>query len=363
MNVQVVPNHEDPYAEKIASFFVKDFPKAITKSTPQLVDTLTEILVGSSQVRFGPRPTPEVLVAVRDVLRKSISSSSPIPALTAWGSRKTDFGRIDVADVSALKQLLCLNEAITEHYKPGLNMRMRIEDASGHYLFRDEGKKSREATDLYVCGLVRLMTILGLDFITPVLESSMFSEELFTREADAIVPLLMQYISDSDNFGINENLPSYKALREAGWTGLIPMEQREYYRQRYLSNYPEITEYGATVKMAEYFANSLIRYQFNAVGDDPAWNKQYIRTSFVPPVPGSPAELFKTTLFYRTMPSRFTRNHFSPWRAKGYLRIGDTVTPKLTSFKELPENLNYNTLNFKSESLIVEVQADYVMED
>ena len=85
--------------------------------------------------------------------------------------------------------------------------------------------------------------------------------------------------------------------------------------------------------------------------------------SFVPPVPGAPANLVSTYLYYRVIPQKFTRDSIAPWRGKGYLRVANNVaTPAIASWNA---ETFYNPFQvvFSNDNEEVMVAADYVVYD
>lgn len=356
---------EDPFAGLISTFFSLVFPGANSNSTEVVLEAVTAAFVTSNQVRYGPSPNPESLVAIREVIRKSIATGRPIPVLTPFGSRKMRIdGRLDVAEVAALKQLDCLQRRVTTHYAPGIIANIRLEDASGHYLFADEGEASRVATEQYCGDFQKLTRILGYSgFVNPVLESALFDEKEYAETSDSIVPALMAYILDTDQFGFEgyQDREPWKKLAAFGWQGNIPKEQRDFYRNRYAVLYPGISAYDATMKLVRYFAGSWARIKHNGTGADKSWGADYIRVTFVTPIPGAPQGLTTRNIHYRTLPLKFANTHIPAWRCKGYLRISDReVTPKIASFGEMREYQS-NTVLFSNGTEEVTVQADYVL--
>lgn len=355
---------DDPYAALVSSFFTLEFPGANSNSIGAVLEAVTAAFVASNQIRYGPVPNPESLVAIRDVIRKSIVAGKPIPVLTPFGSRKSRLGeRLDVAEVASLKQLSCLQKRIAAYYAPGITINLRLEDASGHYLFADEDEASRRATEEYCEAFQKLTRILGFSsFIKPVLESSLFDEREYAATCDSIVPALMVYITDTDAYGFNDysTRNSWKALAAFGWQGNIPQEQRDYYRGRYRTLYASISDYDATMKLARYFAGSWARIKHHGTGADPSWGSDYIRVTFVSPVPGVPAGLATRNIYYRTLPMKFATTHIPAWRAKGYLKINGEITPKLASWGE-PREYQPCELVFSNPDSgeNVNVRADY----
>jgi hypothetical protein len=354
----------DPYAELVSNFFAREFPGANANNPNTILEAVTTAFIASNHVRYGPVPNPESLVAIRDVIRKSIAAGAPIPILTPFGSRKSRLSEsLDVAEVASLKQLACLQRRVMEFYAPGVAINLRLEDTSGHYLFADEGEASRIATTEYVGAFQKLVRILGMSaFVNPMLESTLFDETAYAATSDSIVPALMSYIADTDAYGIDgyQSLDSWKTLAAFGWQGNIPQEQRDYYRNRYRTLYPGITDYAATMKLARYFAGSWARIKHQGTGAAKEWGNDYLRVTFVAPVPGAPQGLVTRNIYYRTLPMKFATTHIPAWRAKGYLKINGEVIPKLASWGD-PREYQSCSLVFGKGGETAEVKADYVI--
>src|SRR6266404_4182198 len=120
-------NGDNPYGEQIATFIKGEFPLYLQAKDASLIDLLSEAIVGTGQVRFGSRPSPETLVAIRQVISHWIGQNLPIPFLVAWGSEKPDGSNIDIAELFALKTLSCLNARVKTFYAPGVTINVRIE--------------------------------------------------------------------------------------------------------------------------------------------------------------------------------------------------------------------------------------------
>lgn len=360
---------EDPFAKLVGSFIAGEFPGAVARSTEDAVDAVTAEVVGTNQHRYGPAPKPESLVSVRQVIRAAVEQGRPIPVLTPFGSRKSANGAsVDVAELTTLRQLACLQQRVTMFYKPGLIVNVRLEDSSGHYLFADEGETSRHSTARYCRDFQTLVRVLRVgSFVSPVLESTLFQEDVYGHTADKIVPDLVEYITATDEAGLggHDHLAVWQRLKAHGWQGIIPVEQREYYRARYRNLYPGITPEAATLKLARYLAGSLARIKLGGSGADESWGNDYIRVTFVPPVPGAPAGLTSRNIYYRTVPLRFGASHLPAWRAKGYLKIGknDDVSPKIMSWGTASQ-VEFQTCSahLGDEHGSVEIQTDYLLE-
>lgn len=354
----------NPYQSSIASFLAREF-HASTGTTDSILEAVTNEFVGSGQIRFGPVPSPESIVAIRSVISKCVEANLPIPILCPWGSRKPNNTGVDIAELSALKTLSCLGKRIQAHYPPGICIRMRIEDIGGYYLFADEGPIVRHATKTYMEGLLRLIHVLDVKFVKPVPESTLMDEDVYNEVADKAQQILLQYISETDVRGLDshQDLASWQQLEQMGWKGSIPLEQRAYYRERYERLYPgrERSEY--TKMLAIYLAGSHARYHLRGTGIDESWGKDsHLQISFCPPVPGMPASMSNRTIHYRTLPEKMARTHLAPWRARGYLRIsGDQIAVKISSWNEHLD-LQPSTITLHRGDVSVEILAPTLSE-
>lgn len=364
----VVFDPTNPYGNLIGSFFAGAFPAAVATDKSTQLDLVTGALVASGQVRYGPSPNPESLVAIRELVRECITSGKPIPILTPWGSKKPrNDGSLDVAEVGALKQLACLQARVQQYHAPGIELVIRVEDGSGYYLFEGD-TAARAAIDQYSPAFVRLIKVLGLSgFIRPVLESAIFDERRYADMTDEVVPVVQAYIAETDAFGFDgyEERASWKRLHTiTGVRGEIPVEQRNYYRTLYLKLFPGISPEEANRKLSRYLASAFVRSKIKGRADDPSWGGKYIQVTFAPPIPGAPAGMVSRHLYYRTLPLRMATTHIAPWRAKGYLKIrGREVTPKIVSWNEVPEDLMAFSVELNGNGDAVSVAADYLLVD
>lgn len=361
---KIVKVNSDPYEPIIQRFFQSEFPTAASVSKEDQLEILTAILVGSNNTRFGPRPNPESLVAMREVIRHAIECKDPIPVLVPWGGRKTILGQgVDVAEAVALKQLSCLQNSITKIYPPGMEVRIRIEDTGALYLYQRDGLTGDFEVEVYSHNFQKLINVLNLGFINPVRESTLMNKEEYFKIANHICEPMYNYLAETDAFGLNADSVHYKRLLACGWKGEIPMAQRDFYRNQYAKHDPDLKPAAATQMLAQYFAGSLTRYILKGTVARAGWNDQYIQLSFVPPVPGAPVSLTSRNIYYRTIPEKLSRNHMPAWRSQGYFRIKeDSVNPKLASFHEKIElNIHTTTLTRAGES--VTIRTDYILED
>jgi hypothetical protein len=131
-----------------------------------------------------------------------------------------------------------------------------------------------------------------------------------------------------------ETLKEFKQLKDVGWKGSIPVEQREYYFNRYKALYPGQGDEVYIQMIADYFAGSKVRYDLNGTATPNTPVGSIIKISFVPPIPGAPTSMFNNTLYWRTVPASQGRTHIAPWRARGFFKIGTDVVTKITSFND-----------------------------
>lgn len=355
----------DPYVPTIHAYMVQEFPGIIKATTPVLLDALTEELVSTGQVRFGPKPNPESMVVLRKVLTNSMEKGTPIPILVPSGPKKPRSGQsIDLAELFTLKTLANLQARISALHKPGVIFYVRLEDLTGFVLEKHE-PKIREDIARYTGDFSKLVTILGYDsFVKPVLESSIITEEAYAKSIDKITGPLRNFIRATDTIGHSDisALPDYDDLLALGWKGSIPQEQRDFYREKYRGLYPNFSEEEITSLMVAYFATTWARYQLGATGMPKEDLPSHIQMNFAPQVPGIPSGFASNRVYYRTLPLYMCKHNMPFWRAKGYFKITseDDIKPSLESWKA---DIDYNKFSITLEEgdLKVQVAADYVV--
>lgn len=352
-------NAGNPYSPLIETFISKDFTRRLAATNPNLVEVITDEILGTKQTRYGPKLGPESLVAIRDVIRKYVAKNEPIPFMIPWGSEKPDGSGIDIAELAALKTLSCFNARLKAHYEPGIRANIRIEDVSAPYLFHESPDKARENAMHYTHEFVTLVHVLGFaGFIHPVPESTLTGEKQFNLIADDLLPHFEKALRMYDG---HEDPKAAEVLHAIGWKGGIDPATRDHYLESYAKLYPAHSHSAKLHILARYFASALARHKLKIRGDEKSWEGSFVDLSFMPPVQGTDG-LFGRRVYYRTLPLEFTSNHIAPWRAKGYLQIGNdnTVTPKLASHQER-KPYNENFITFEEGTLASTVRADYVI--
>lgn len=326
-----------------------------------LAMTLVREIVGTGQCRSTSCPSAENQAEMMKLTQRCIDQSIPIPVLVPMGPKKPVIGKgIDIAEVCALKTLAALRRRILTRYPHGVNFFFREEDVTGWHL-EGEIPQIHECIDNYLSGFELLIKALGYGlFMTPFRESKLTELGTYVQRASSIEPLLHEYIEETDREGLSdfERLLSYQRLSAIGWQGPIPLDQRDFYRQRYGLLYPDRGPREVDAMMVRYLATTLTRYQVHAAFP-PEIASGYFQLNFAPPVPGSPKSLSMTRVYWRPLPTSVHKCATPFWRAKGYLREESdrSFCPNLGSWREaLP--LTPNTIILKNGAEEVAVQAD-----
>lgn len=362
-------NSNDPYFQKISEYLYSQFPNVATPTDCELLEILTTILVGTKEIRYGSLPSPESLVTIRKTIREAIENGNAIPVLVPWGSIKAvNFSDdLDVAELMAVQRLVAVNDEVKKFFEPGLDIVIRVEDTSGYQLFSidvDEEIVSDRVTK-YSENFKQLVDILSNNTIRVIKESQMDKAIHFNSLQDEYYPLFLEYILRTtdmikfDPAGV-KNLPSYKALEQIGWKGIISHEQRQFYYDSYSRNYTDQSLNQS--RLALYMAQALTRHNLHMSGKQDYW-KSFIQITFVQPVKGLPEGYHNNCLYYRTIPMSQGRTHICPWRAKGYLKIGGSnVCAKITSAND-PIDLLDCRINVAGNTSSVELTIRYLIED
>ena len=219
----------------------------------------------------------------------------------------------------------------------------------------------RENIEKYLQNLETLISILGYDkIIIPFRESGLSSLEEYNSIIQVCFPIMKNYIKDSESVQYEEydKLSSYAHLNALGWNGLIPIEQREFYRDRFRKIYSLKSSEEIDELMVSYFSVSFARAKLGAVAPN-FLRKEFIQLSFVPPIPGVPNDINSKRVYYRTLPVKVSRIHLPFWRAKGFLKLNKSgVKPSLTSWGNSDLQLHKHTLNLIKNDCSVIISAD-----
>jgi hypothetical protein len=324
------------YSEVICRYLQHSFPKAAKVSQSNVLEILTDLMVGNKEMRYGPKPKIESLYTIRQTLQKAIELSAPIPILVPWGGRKADSSlSIDIAEVSALKQLISLDEMIKHFHPAGLHIHIAIEDLGASWLYRVQNNVD-QSIDRYSSDFGKLVNMLkGDTSLEPIRESKLMDKEIYFATSERyseLIEAVIQVMRAYKDIDVN-TIPEFETLKKAGWKGDLSAVQQDYYLERYRSLYPGRKEAEYVLMLSDYLGGSKARYDLDGRGEPDSAVGSYIKLSFVPQIPGAPTSMFSNTLYYRTIPESAGRTHVAPWRGKGYLEIVDDIpVPKVTHF-------------------------------
>lgn len=353
------------YDSLICEYFNREFPN-VKVNNDQLLEILSEILLGTKETRYGAIPAPEHLVVIRDVIRTAIEQGTPIPILVPFGGIKGNkSAELDIAEVSAIKRLVRLDSDIKRFYSQGIHANIRVEDLGALWLY---GESYESIIQSYARNMNLLTVLLAGDSRIHAKSEWVIMQDKnkYFQLSDAYSRFLFEYMYWSD--GREDRLgkgADFEALQREGWKGVIPFEQREYYINTYMKLEPGITRNDAIKKLADYFGGSKARYDMNGIAS-PSKDSKHIQISYVQPIPGVPKTMFNNTLYYRTLPLSEARSHMPAWRSKGYLKIDSKgeVKAKITSWndKETIDQLTKSKIQVVDGDLSVDIQSDYLLE-
>lgn len=367
--MQINYTGDSPYAQTIIKYFEQQFYKVTPIGKSSLLEILSDIIIGTKEMRYGPIGPPESIVNIRNVIRDAIHKRLPIPMLAPWGGKKAVKGQLlDVAEISGIRQLIHLDEQVKKFFEPGLQTVIAIEDRGAEWLYREQEGIEDEVSTYSDNFEMLVHMISGNANIMPFREGDVMKHDEYFEKSTALSQVIFNFLLFSNQYP-NQigNSPQYKALLDSGWKGDIPTEQRSYYINRYLSLYPGISIFKATQMLADYLAGAKVRYDLGGKGTPVSDVTGFIKASFSPPIPGVPPGFFDTTAYYRTVPMSHGRTHVAPWRAKGYLKIdgksGEVIT-KVTNWHDpILENLESHKVQISAGDSIVEVQTDYLVSE
>ena len=364
--------NNDPYGQVICRWFNQSFPKLAPISKQSTLEIISSLMIGTKENRLGPIPPPEHLVVIRETIRKSIELGLPIPVLVPWGGRKTNPNlSVDMAEVSALMQLITLDDAVRQYHAPGLLINIRVEDLGADWLYTDTYLDYMEGAfgvEKYCYDFTSLTEVLCADKnIKAISENDLMPARAYYDLSLSYTELIYDTLSIlNSQKGVDiESIKSYQQLVNLGWKGTFPEEQQEYYYSRYRALYPGKSEDSYRKMLAKYLGGAKARYDLNGRGE-PKTDGTFIQITFVPPVPGAPTGMFNNTLYWRTCPASQSRTHIAPWRAKGYLKISDDeVQVKIANFGEeiISELYSSETTIQRSPVESVVIKTDYLLLD
>lgn len=288
----------ESYNDVIEKFLFQTFPAMTVKDNVRF-EALSAEVFGSKQRRYGPMPSPEVQVSVREYIR----SAEHYDFLVPWGSSKQGDGdKLDILELMALRQLLCLKEGLARFGKT-CTFWFRVEDLTDRFLFGD--KRVQQIGEYRLAMSQLIPAVLGDSGKHQ--EESWFSDwETFAQLANRHLPVFYNYLRGDS---------CIESVERIGWKGTLPQEQLDYYYSAFKAFYPNSDP---KHEAAKYFSATLARVKLKMTA---APEGNYLSISFAKPVPGSP--MTGNRLYYRTIPERHTNLHKAPWMGKGYFEIDD----------------------------------------
>lgn len=340
---------QDMYSRLIEQMMGREFPQLASGHVEDTMSSVVSEFISTKQYRLGPRPIPESEVMIRDVVRGYVADNSPIPVLIPFASLKVPFGEAaDVAELSALRMLACLQHRVTPHYGRGLQFIIRLEDLTEKVISPDVPDLEHHLTT-YQDVLGRLIKVLGYgNFIKLLPESEMASSGDFVDAALDYGLVFERYFLDAENASETE-------LRDLGWKGGVSHALRSFLSGRYSKLYPELPVAQHDSLTARYLGAILARRNLGATGH----NGKRLELSFAQPLPDAPA--VSTRVIYRTVPLHQTSNHLAPWNAKGHLRIREDGTTRI-GLGRFGEEYTPGQLELEGNGSSVAIRADYRLE-
>jgi len=323
---------------------------------------LFKLFLNSRNVRQGPQPGIEQQANILKVIRTYVQKNEPIPVLIPSGPKKTKhLESIDLAELSMIKILICLNKTAQTVYKPGFVFHVRMEDNTGHWL-EGQTKEITQSMDDYIRDFYILVThVFETKYIIPFRESKLAKYENYVVKAKENTAVIFKYLLATPFGKIPaDDLPEYLKLKEIGWQGTIPLEMRTYLEDKYRKLYPKASLEYILNMMAKYLGGTLARHQIKAVGKE-QFTDGCLEIGFANPTPGVPESLLSTRIYYRTMTLSNTKRHMPYWRAKGIFKIdeNDKIRMSLINWSDLDEiNLIEGYLTFTNYEWSVKVKAD-----
>lgn len=358
MQYQIQQTGLNPYGELMASFIAQNFPQFTPKNAGELLDMLTDAILASGQIRFGPKPTPESIVAMRQIIRAKMETNSPIPFVVPWGSEKPDGSGPDLAEFMSLKTIQCLRDRISAHYMPGAEFSIRVEDLSAPYQFFYRADDARREAQNYTHGLQSLIQAVSMEhFVFTAPESGYdVSENQMNNLAESYRKIIIEHLLNP------ADSQAWAALNATGWDSPISAETVRYYLDSYIKLHPGMNEREHFDMLARYFALALARVKLGMNAMRPQWNGKALELYFGKPVPGVAVERYPRRMHYRTIPESITSNHMPPWRAKGYFEVtNDKLRVRLASMNDKSLTYNPHQITLVGGDTTATIQADYVV--
>jgi hypothetical protein len=357
------------------------------------LDAIGAMLAGSQKTRLGLAMPADIRQMVTSRVAQIMKNGDPIPIATNWGPRihyaEPQDQIVSIAELSALKVLIGLQNSIKKIYPPGASVTIFLEDFTGlvveggiidptyiapHFL---------ESVEMYYQGMHQLVSVLDDTQLRLVRESYLAcrsGNELkdWIKQCKVNYDAFIVYFQESAEAGVvptdehDQNrsyteLRSYKVLQELGWVGAIPQNMRDHYLRRIACLDSQSTAGSANQMMARMFAAILFHVQDQTFcRSDMFTSGKPLRHSFVEPVPGSPLIIAADKFFTKSYLDKSAINA-PAWACKGVAVVdpcGTKARPSLRSWRnpaKLGESLIPAVLNLPISGKILSLRSDMVV--
>lgn len=297
------------YKHLISKFLYQQVPTKSVKSSVRF-DAITDAIIGTKQLRYGPKPSPEVQVGVRDILRLS---EDCINFFVPWASRKQETGAdVDVLEFVALRQLAGVRDTLLS-YGVQSKFHFRLEDATDAILFNEVAELEEDTSQINK--YAQCFTSLAKQVLPGCSvrkETDMMDMNVFRDKVHSIAPELRITWAGGP-------VPGYLKVP-------FSQDQINYFLDLYAKIYPQDSFLLRTHQLSTYFGCAIARRELGATATptDP-----FVFVTFSHPVPDDPVR--NNRLYYRTLPERYTNTHKPAWMSRGYFMINETdetITPR-----------------------------------
>lgn len=290
-----------------------------------------DALVGSKKVRLGPRPSPENLTYIQELVNDYVDEGQPIEAITMWRALKAYglFGidEPDLLDAMALRRLKLLNDAVKRFYEPGLQIHVLREDLTEFIL--SDCVSLVHKMQPYANGLRGLADAMGVTHMSFEAESGYLSADLCEHVAKAhyYAGVISCYLLDAVQCGFHRADPT--PLGSIGWHGGISEPQYRHYVDRTLSEMPTASLQERHWSICLYLGNSLARAQaFRKL------SKPVLKLSLMAHPPGVSEAMRKGRLEYKVKDSKNSHKSIPPWAGFGVLYDNDWKQVSVNEYRD-----------------------------
>ncbi len=269
---------------------------------------LLDCFIASKQVRIGCTPTPDQRQFLWELINRHQSLRQPIKVETLWGGLKgyglSPFETADLVDLMALKRYACLQQQVQTHYKPGIDVKIIIEDLTS-WMLCEQPELCAHKIALYIESLRDMLAQLDMPFVSFLPESRLIEDHVHYRQTVHIYAtrLAAKYRDSS------------VSLEDIGWNGPIIWD---HYLPRAANKYPYLTSDQRLFKVALYLGNALARKNFGVVKSPDS-----IKISFAPYPKGVAPYLYNGRLEYKVKSCKHDKRSTPPWITYGSIKDND----------------------------------------